>query len=366
MGEGAQSVAASTIQEHSGILSPHSMKVTVASMDAVDQFTQSYLHSIFTKLSTVSQDISKRDTIVNEIFGLISIHHHQRLLNRLRSSRWNKPTYLSRTHKKPLYADYANLIHRVQLIYSQKSERSVRVEIEERLSSLVSVLENFEQVSDANEEIEGQQQRTLIRACYDLCKCPAIMDYYKQLQEKRPTAQIRACLKTLQQTEKIAAYYRIPLTLVDIALTYPDLFKNIELKFLAPYDAVPLEIAYQSWATSMHVHAEINLVVHHDMHDNDENMKTWLKPRCIGASKYLCFLCYLFIQHHGVYFPSATHGACYDQWTVPNLSEYTDHFCQRYREILHGMHKDICEMTKNAKRRPEPMTSYENLLEGLV
>lgn len=369
VGEGAQSVSAATVQEPQQLAQCSdekgrpSLRVTMASVDAIDPASQDILRSLFDKLSHVTP--AKRDAATEDLFRLVSSHHRQRLLNRLRSVRWSKPTYLARTHKKPLHADFSNLMHRVNHAYEARRERRIRKQVEANISALASVLESFEHTVPGDPDAEDLRRRDLIRACYDFCTSPATADFLYRLQSVRTTAQIQAALKTLQQTEKIAAYYRIPLSLVDLACHHPTLFSHVDLHFLEPYEASPLEVAYQPWATSTHVHAEVSLAVHHDLDHSAAAGKRWLKPRCIGASKYLCYLCYLFVRHHGQYFPSATHGACYDQWTVPDLAEYPDAVRHRYQAILRGMFRDISAATQGAVRRPEPMTSRENLIASL-
>lgn len=364
VGEGAQSVAAATVQEN---LHPEptddgpSLRITVASVDAVESVSRDFLRQVFRSLALV--DSRSEASVADQIFGLIARHHRQRLLNRLRSSRWVKPPYLARTHKKPLYADFAALVQRVPLMFTRR-ERAQRSVVEARLASLAKVLQDFENPpkNDGDEAEEDLRRQSLIMACYDLCIDPEISEYFRRLQSMRPTAQIQACMKALQQTEKIAAYRRIPLTLARLSFQHPGLFKSAAICFLAPYDKGPLEVAYQPWASATHVHAEVNLAVHHDLAPKTDS---WSRPRCVGASKYLCYLCYLFLRHHGSYHPRATHGACYDQWTIPDLAEYPEPLRDHYREVLKGMYSDIVAASKDAVRRPEPMTSRENLLGGL-
>lgn len=360
VGEGAQSVAAATVQESRDPRAQTTLAITIASMDAVDVSSQEFLRSIFSSLSSVTLDT--RTNVTNSLAASITYHHRHRLLNRLRSVRWVKPAYLARTHKKPLHADFPALIRRVNLLFGRR-ERTQRRDVEERLETLAGVLAAFEEPPTSN-EAEDARRLALVRACYDFCTSPGVVDYYRRLRALTPTAQVQACLKTLHQTEKIAAYYRIPCSLVDMALDHPRLFSSPALRFLLPYEPTPMEEAYQPWATAAHVHAEVSLTVYHDT-ASAEAAQTWLSPRCVGASKHLCYLCFLFLRNHGAYFPSATHGACYDQWTVPDLDAFAEPLRQRYSDVLQGMNSNVRAACKDATRRPEPMTSRENLLDAL-
>ncbi|KAI3549992.1 hypothetical protein CSPX01_02167 [Colletotrichum filicis] len=369
VGEGAQSVAAATVQESrikvdvatGGLdggpnqdqqaLPAASLKVTIASADAIEPNSQAFLRSVFQILS--APPLAKP---LHSLLDLVIRHHQARLLNRLRSAKWKKPTYLSRTHKKPLYADFANLIHRAQFLYS-KRESTARAELESQLSEMAALLEAFETESDDHEKLVE-----IAKSSYQLCASPLIANYLERLQAIRATAQIQACLKTLRQLEKIAAYYRICQTLTDLSHTRPIVFNSAKLVFLPPYEAVPLTLAYQPWAKSTHVHAEVILSVHHDLEKSDS---PWHKPRCLGASKYFCYLCFLFIRHHGTYFAANTHGACYDQWTIPDLADYPQPLADHYRKVVRAMDEEVQHQTHGATWRPEPMTSRENLI-GLI
>ncbi|KAJ0164656.1 hypothetical protein CTA2_510 [Colletotrichum tanaceti] len=363
VGEGAQSVAATTVQERRtghrdrGNASPQNLnarlRVAIASVDAIEPGSQAFVRSIFHLLVAVPP----AKTLPGLLDAVVR-HHHNRLLNRLRSAKWKKPAYLSRTHKKPLYADFANLVHRVQFLYTKK-EAAARAQLQDRLLALANLLEAFE-TDEANDH-EGLVE--IVRSTYDLCISPCVATYLERLQAGRATTQIQACLKTLRQLEKIAAYYRICQSLTGLSQSHPTVFDRVELLFLPPFEAVPLSPAlacYHPWAKSTHVHAEIILTIHHDLEEPDG---PWHKPRCLGASKYFCYLCYLFIRHHGAYFAANTHGACYDQWTIPDLAEYPQSVADHYRDILRAMDAEVLLHTQGAVWRPEPMTSRENLIE---
>ncbi|KAK1657881.1 hypothetical protein BDP55DRAFT_698761 [Colletotrichum godetiae] len=370
VGEGAQSVAAATVQESRIQLDatdttigpdggpsqdqqtlPASLKVTIASADAIEPESQAFLRSVFQILST---PLPAKP--LHSLLDLVIRHHQTRLLNRLRSAKWKKPTYLSRTHKKPLYADFANLIHRAQFLYSKK-ESATRVALECKLSEMAALLEAFETDPDDHGKLVE-----IAQSSYRLCASTLVANYLERLQAIRATAQIQACLKTLRQLEKIAAYYRICQTLTSLSHSHPMIFNSAELVFLPPYEAVPLALAYQPWAKSTHVHAEVILSVHHDL---EKPESSWHKPRCLGASKYFCYLCFLFIRHHGTYFAANTHGACYDQWTIPDLADYPESLVDHYRKVVRAMDEEVQHQTHGATWRPEPMTSRENLI-GLI
>ncbi|KAF3797924.1 hypothetical protein GCG54_00007977 [Colletotrichum gloeosporioides] len=361
VGEGAQSVAATTVQE-SRRPQGKGLRVTIASVDAIEPDSQAFLRAIFQRLSTVSAEPSAKT--LHSLVDQVTRHHQARLLNRLRSCKWKKPTYLSRTHKKALHADFANLLHRAQFLYTKK-EVNERAQLEKELLALAALLEAFE-TTPPDDDHEALVD--IVRSSYQVCTSSLVADYLQRLQGVRATTQIQACLKTLRQIEKIAAYYRICLSLTRLSQAHAKLFHDVDLLFLLPYEAVPITtVAFQPWAKSTHVHAEVILSVHHDLelHRPQPGGPPWHRPRCLGASKYFCYLCFLFIRHHGAYFAANTHGACYDQWTVPDLADYPETMADRYREVLRAMDTEIQNQTQGAVWRPEPMTSRENLI-GII
>jgi hypothetical protein len=141
-------------------------------------------------------------------------------------------------------------------------------------------------------------------------------------------------------------------SLVNTAKQYPTLFQHMTMTHLTPYKSVPTSIRFQKWATSCHVHAEVQLAVYYDLNPH-------YQPRCIGSSKWLCYLCYLFLRAHNRFFVSKTHGHLYDQWTVPDLMEFDKDLSQKYRNILKAVDDIILQQIQSEGElgRLEPMTS---------
>jgi hypothetical protein len=146
------------------------------------------------------------------------------------------------------------------------------------------------------------------------------------------------------------------------------------LAFLTPYQAVATEIGYEAWAKSCHVHAEVQLAVHYDLLAQDiaHSETTFLTPRVIGTSKWLCYLCYRFLVAHGRFVAVNTHGRLYDQWTIPDLDSYGEEMCNRYRNIVRDIDAEVVKEIGDTgavvegsmlRWRAEPMTSRQNLLD---
>ncbi|OAP55808.1 hypothetical protein AYL99_09960 [Fonsecaea erecta] len=160
------------------------------------------------------------------------------------------------------------------------------------------------------------------------------------------------------QIDKLAAYHRIPETLAREAHrrgTRP-LFSNIRLEYVDPYRPVQSSISLSGKKVHCHVHAEVQMVIHYIV------QPALTTPRIIGTSKAACFLCHLFITEHKIFSVSAWHGRLYDQWTIPDLKEYSSSDITALRATVQGMHHKFAQL--RAKRhpwRPFPLTSRHNL-----
>ena len=64
-------------------------------------------------------------------------------------------------------------------------------------------------------------------------------------------------------------------------------------------------------ATKWKVHAEVQILLFY------EQRPRLFCPRIIGSSKSACYLCNLFIQSHGQFQVSRSHGRLYDRWILP-------------------------------------------------
>ncbi|RDW66570.1 hypothetical protein BP6252_10205 [Coleophoma cylindrospora] len=347
--EGAQSVAAVCIEEH---LQPVGLTLRFAARDlSFNNEIKTTLQAVFDILAHVAATPTLADDAslsADKLFGLVIQLHSRRLLGRLRSSKWEKPKHLSRSVKKPLWQDFPNLIHRTEFLYTRR-EKPVRNVVLKWLGELAVLYEQFE--ATAKDETLAMTQ--LVKATFTFCSAPEIKDFAERLRVgSKPTSQVRAAIKSLRQLDKIAAYHRICISLVETARAYPMLFHRMTLAILPPYKSVPTSIAFQSWAASCHVHAEVQLAVHYDLHRE-------FQPRCIGTSKWLCYLCYLFLRAHGRHFPSKTHGHLYDQWTVPDVMDLDEKLTEQYRGILKAIDDVVLQQIDEEPElgRLEPMTS---------
>ncbi|OBT61099.1 hypothetical protein VE03_09868 [Pseudogymnoascus sp. 23342-1-I1] len=169
--EGAQSVAAVCVEQHLG---PPSLTLRFATLDiSLNNKTKTALEGWPSILSTVDADREENGSnAMKVLYHSIVRLHRRRLLARLRSSHWEKPKYLSKSHKKPLLKDIDNLIHRAQFSYTRKEAES-RLQVEKHLRDLVSTYQAFENISGNHLE----DLYSLVAASFEFCSAASIQDF---------------------------------------------------------------------------------------------------------------------------------------------------------------------------------------------
>ncbi|KAL4756044.1 uncharacterized protein BDW70DRAFT_164868 [Aspergillus foveolatus] len=271
--ERAQSVAAVCLEQRpdasSVALNLPTLVISVAGMDVLDENVREMLPIIIAQLEHHGQAVSRPthnppdlDSSADIIFRSIVLQHEQKLLGRLRSRKWSKPKHLARTHKKPLWADLDNVSHRAQHVYARRSERKIREAITISIQEIQKLYEDFEASDGGSHSANQALLANLVKATCRWCKSPLIGDYASMLEATGATTpQKAAAIKTLRQLEKIGTYWRIAKDLVATADQHRHVFRLVNLECLAPYPSVHTSIAYESWAHTCHVHAEIQLAV---------------------------------------------------------------------------------------------------------
>ncbi|KAL9614940.1 MAG: hypothetical protein Q9167_000582 [Letrouitia subvulpina] len=113
---------------------------------------------------------------------------------------------------------------------------------------------------------------------------------------------------------------------------------------------------------SLRVHAEIQLLYFYERHPEIA------RPRVISSSKDACFLCNLFLNLHGGFFTSSTHGVLYDTWTLPDLKPtgLNDTAIRKIDGIIarfsHQLEGTIAQLSQaGTTRRKHPKESRVNL-----
>lgn len=243
---------------------------------------------------------------------------------------------------------------------------------------LLSLCNEYERVdsdfTDTDQEVHCLQ--TAIKKSFELFQAMEMHAKNAARQPSRGSNLVRSFAaedRHVQQVIKLGRYWNSCPFLVKAARQYPDLFSHTRLEYIKPYQSKPsrisMAIVRDSRKTSVecHVHAEIQLITFYHLSQDQVGRV----PRWIGVSKNACFLCDLFVQIHGQFSVSKTHGQLYDQWTVPDLADFTAAQRNDYRRIIRAMNraclgrlKAIAAVLKNKRRHSAyPNTSKRDLLE---
>jgi OTT_1508-like deaminase len=132
-------------------------------------------------------------------------------------------------------------------------------------------------------------------------------------------------------------------------------FSKIALECLLPFQPVYSRVPDVGKPIPCHVHAEIQVLVFYEL-KRETNISI---PSVIGTSKATCYLCDLFIKHHGRFLVTKTHGRIHPQWTVPDLKEFSTDSVKSLRRTITLVDKEIAVAKKRTvKWRPHPKESW--------
>ena len=168
--------------------------------------------------------------------------------------------------------------------------------------------------------------------------------------------------KHIRQLNKIGRYWGLCTSMTDDSRRYPTLFTNAQLKPLRPYQGMNSYISsIDGQRARCLVHAEMQIIA---FYGNIRNTSA-LVPRVIGASKSACYLCNLFIQLHGQFFITKTHGHLYERWNFPDLADFKPVERVNYRRVLSAMDNELQAAynreIRATRRRGHPMGSWLTL-----
>ena len=168
--------------------------------------------------------------------------------------------------------------------------------------------------------------------------------------------------KHIRQLNKIGRYWGLCTSMTDDSRRYPTLFINAQIKPLRPYQGMNSYISFiDGQRARCLVHAEMQIIA---FYGNIRNTSA-LVPRVIGASKSACYLCNLFIQLHGQFFITKTHGHLYERWNFPNLADFKPEERVKYCRVLSAMDNELQAAYKReiraTRRRGHPMGSWLTL-----
>lgn len=281
----------------------------------------------------------------------------QRLHSRLQSKHWDKPDYF-RAASEPLYQGLRNVFHYLE----RRRPRSSITEI--NLSQKMDELcDAYQRVNDHDKNTESELEclKDVVRLSHDLCTSSGRRTIEETLSAYGFERKVACDNKYIRQANKIGRYWGLCEFMAQVSRKFGDLFENIYLQTLPSYMEVKSPISFKGGPGSCHVHAEIQLLI---FYGKDLSLAA-STPHVLGVSKAACYLCDLFIHKHGQFFITKTHGRLHDQWTVPDLAEFSQRERDNYRRILIAVNKEIenaiVNMKTNCPNRNYPLGSWLSL-----
>lgn len=296
---------------------------------------------------TIAQEFS-RQVCQERLFKLITQMNFNRVLGRLRSKWFRRPSHI--------YGAFDPLPLHIKKFYQKNSIRSASrpqsYGVDPVLDDIIRFEESFKRLELSSSDDALNHLQEVIRCSYALtengtklperlrlCGCPAgLVD-----------------VREVREVGKVANYWRIARHLTVCSRRFSELFKNVSWTAQSCYSPALTSTV----VGSQFVHAEIQLITHYELNPYS------LPPRAIGASKEACFLCDSFIRAYGRYCITGAHRQVFDQWTVPDLKEYTNETLNRFREVLAQVSRDVKRERTKANSaggwRPQPLQSAINL-----
>ncbi|KAK3392975.1 hypothetical protein B0H63DRAFT_516186 [Podospora didyma] len=93
------------------------------------------------------------------------------------------------------------------------------------------------------------------------------------------------------------------------------------------------------------IHAEIQIIAYYELRPNVK------KPRVISSSKDACYMCNLFIHHHGGFHVPRTHGRVYPGWRLPNRPAFSSLRSKMNECLKEQIRSDIKSIMLSKKQR---------------
>ncbi|OAP64272.1 hypothetical protein AYL99_00244 [Fonsecaea erecta] len=352
--EEVESTTAVCIEE---IPEPPGLIIRVAANEGVQAEVKSTLEQICGCLMSCARGGMKLEGCTATLSRLILSLSQERIMSRMRFFLGELPL-APVPHKRDSSSSSASGPEQALGRMQAAASTPAALDLVRKLSELRMMFENV--LRPENPQLEWDLQE-VVKECYAIATSEGQMPFRLNLENAGLSAQQWFNNKYITQIDKLGAYHRIPQTLAREARRRKSrhLFSNVKAYYIDPFEARISSISLDGKKTPCYVHAEIQLVVHYLL------SMTPVLPRVIGTSKEACFLCHLFIKRIGTFLVTATHGRLYDQWTIPDLAEYTPGQVTALRTVIRRMNRDcsLLGRKKHPRRGYHPLTSRQNLYE---
>ncbi|KAJ4353928.1 uncharacterized protein N0V89_005659 [Didymosphaeria variabile] len=377
--EAVFSVTAACVEEHAdtgGHLK--GLKLWLAANEGVSEELKDSLTDIW---DCLSHSTSEAETL-GKVFAKIVYLNRLRIYQRVRKAVGHPPIFrekgrtrtnpddkLSRAFSRMLKSHTKGSSQRLTAQGHELVRRGIALNV-----NLLALLESLsvDEIEHGSDDVLGQLEG-ISKECFNVTTDGGRVSFKHLLVESGLDARIWLKSKYVGEVDKIGVYWRITMSLFKIhghisrgrPQALPPL--KLEIEGVRPYVSVIKEPSIQGRPMPCYVHAEIQLITHlvqqdarADLNSSSTQPTVSRRPRIIGASKSACFLCFLFLNCYQGPKAPATHGRLYDQWTVPDLFEYTATHSDHLRQTLRLMHIAMVRLREDyclKKPRDHPMTS---------
>lgn len=198
----------------------------------------------------------------------------------------------------------------------------------------------------------------LVLESYDVCTSQGADSLERYVFDHGFVPQDDRYLLCIRQIDKIGRYWGLCKSTTEDSRKYSDMFGHIKLQFLSPYKpSTSLITGGRATRAHLHVHAEMQIIAFYGLRSSAEIPK----PRVIGVSRAACYLCNLFVQFHGQFFVTKTHGWLFDQWNIPDLAETDaieqDKYCSTIAQMDKEIQSALAKERQGFEKRRKPMGS---------
>lgn len=283
-----------------------------------------------------------------------------RIHGRLQSLHWKRPrSRVGPKARNPLHRDLRKVAERLEQRHVPGYSDSVS--LVQQIKHLCDLMHNIDKVGAKTDDGEQLLKDVIIKS-YGICTLEGTHTLEETVARHGFDMGEVSSNKHIRQLNKIGRYWGLCTSMTDDSRRYPNLFTNAQLKLLRPYQGMNSYISFiDGQRARCLVHAEMQIIA---FYGNTRNTST-LVPRVIGASKSACYLCNLFIQLHGQFFVTKTHGHLYERWNFPDLADFKPVERVNYRRVLTAMDNELqaaySREIKATHRRGHPLGSWLTL-----
>lgn len=304
----------------------------------------------------------QRRVCADLLFEQVILLSRNRIHGRLQSSLWKPPPHRRGVPRKPLHVGVQRISHTIS---KSRSQLNTQLDSKELMQKLDKLLVSFKRVDGCTKGTDEDLSmlKDIVRESHALVTSDGRLTMEETVASYGLPADEICKNSHIRQVDKIARYWGLCLFVAEAARKHQGIFQDMQLEILPPYSSVMSSISFDGSPVDCYVHAEIQLLTFYGLISNEEVPE----PRVIGVSKAACYLCNLFIQSHGGYFISKTHGQLFEQWNVPDLAEFSECQRSRYRNSLAAMDREMRVALVSERKRPQgqgrnyPLHSWLNL-----